>query len=90
MKKWSLVWSEASLRDLRKLDKKVAKIIVSKTQANLDNIDDPRKLLIPLKYAKKGQYKYRIGSYRVICRLIDADFVIESVSIGHRKEVYKK
>lgn len=90
MSKWSLVWSESALKDLRKLDKHVAKVIITKTAASLDNIQDPKTVLIPLKYAKKGQYKYRIGNYRVICRMIENEFIVEAIIVGHRKEVYKK
>lgn len=85
MKRWHLVWTESALKDLKKLDKHIAKIIIEKTTSNLDNIEDPKKILIPLKYAKKEQYKYRIGSYRVICRLIDNKLIVEAINIGNRK-----
>lgn len=89
MNKWSLIWTESALKDLRKLDKHIAKVIISKTKASLDNIDEPKNVLIPLKYSKKGQYKYRIGNYRVICRMIDGESVVEAITVGHRREVYK-
>lgn len=88
-KKWELLWSEAALKDLRKLDKQIAKIIVKKTSWALNNIDDPKLVLEPLKYARKGQYKYRVGNYRIICRMIDDECIIEAIALGHRRDIYK-
>lgn len=89
MANWRLRWSESALKDLRKLDKHIAKVIVMKTHSSLDNIDDPMAVLSSLRYAKKGQYKYHIGFYRVICLLIDNECIVEAVSVGHRRDVYK-
>lgn len=89
MTKWKLVWSESARKDLLKFDKHISKIIISKTASSLDHIDDPRTVLVPLKYAKSGQYKYRIGNYRVVCRLIDNELIVEAIRVGRRREVYK-
>ncbi len=34
-------------------------------------------------------YRLRVGSYRIIYQLIDAELCIVIVMVGHRKEVYK-
>lgn len=87
--KWTLVWSEAALKDLKQLDKHIAKIIISNSEVALNNVSDLKEILIPLKYAKKDQYKYRIGKYRVICRLIYNHCIVEAISIGHYENILK-
>lgn len=86
---WKLMWSESAKKDLSILDKHVAKIIILNATDALDNIQNPLSVLIPLKYGKKGQYKYRMGKYRVICTLIANECVILAITVGHRKDVYK-
>lgn len=34
-------------------------------------------------------WRYRIGSYRLICQIIDSDIIIEIVRIAKRDSVYK-
>lgn len=87
---WKLVWSESAKRDLQRLDKHIAKIIILKTMATLDNIENLKQYLVPLKHAKKSQYKYRIGNYRVICVLEEKECIILAISLGHRNNIYKR
>ena len=48
----------------------------------------------PLKYAEKltdsrlGEYRFRIGDYRVIFDLEENDIVV--LRIGHRRNIYRK
>ena len=34
-------------------------------------------------------WKYRVGDYRLVCRISDDEFLILVVKIGHRRKVYK-
>lgn len=88
--KWNLVWSESSLKDLKKLDKSIAKVIVLKTTEMIENAQIITEVMKPLKYSKSGQYRIRIGSYRVICRVINNECTVEAVSVGHRKNIYNR
>lgn len=87
---WRLLWSESAKKDLKKLDPHIAKTIITKTASALDGIVDPLSVLVPSKYGKSSQYKYRIGIYRVICILVDNETIILAVSSSHRKDVYKE
>lgn len=83
------MWSESAKKDLSKLDKHIAKIIILNVNDALDDIQNPLSVLTPLKYGKKGQYKYRMGKYRVICTLIGKECIILAITVGHRRDVYK-
>jgi len=39
---------------------------------------------------KSGQWRYRIGTYRVICEIQDKEILVLGLEIGHRKEIYNK
>ncbi|MEG2822159.1 MAG: type II toxin-antitoxin system RelE/ParE family toxin, partial [Lachnospiraceae bacterium] len=37
---------------------------------------------------RSGQWRYRIGDYRLICAIEDEGLVILALTVGHRREVY--
>ena len=37
---------------------------------------------------RSGQWRYRIGDYRVICEIIDEELVVLALTLGHRKDIY--
>lgn len=43
-----------------------------------------------LKGNKAGLWRYRIGNYRLICEIIDNKLIILVLTVGHRREIYKK
>lgn len=89
-KSYQLLWSESAKKDLSKLDKQMAKFIILQTSSAIEPSVDITKVLVPLKYAKKGQHKYRIGNYRVICTLLQHELLVVAIRVGHRKDMYQK
>jgi mRNA interferase RelE/StbE len=77
-------------RQLRKLNKSVAKDILQFTHAKLENIEHPRSIGKPLKGNLEGFWRYRIGDYRLLCQIQDEKLIILAVEISHRKDVYKE
>lgn len=84
MSSFGLVYTKTAKKDAQKLDAVVKKRIGKKILIYSQN---------PLLYAKKlispalGQYRWRIGNYRVIFDLGGSDIVI--LRIGHRREIYR-
>lgn len=72
----------------KKLDKYTQKIIRSWINTNLVYCENPRAHGIPLKADKSGQWRYRIGDYRLICSINDNKLVVLALKIGHRRNVY--
>jgi mRNA interferase RelE/StbE len=35
-----------------------------------------------------GHWRYRVGNYRLICQIRDAELVVMVVKVGHRRDVY--
>lgn len=81
---FSVEWSEEALKQLKKLDKTIAKRIVDKT----DNIRD-----VPHHFLERmvgtDMWKLRIGDYRILIQIIEKGKKLFVVTVGHRKNVYK-
>ena len=50
--------------------------------------ENPRAFGKALTANRKGQWRYRIGDYRLICAIEDDRLVILALAIGHRREIY--
>lgn len=72
------------------MDRFDARLITSWIGKNLDGCEDPRVHGKGLIANRSGEWRYRVGNYRVLCMIEDAVLVVEVFSIGHRSEVYKR
>ena len=86
---YSVLLSERFKREFRKLDKYTQKMIRAWISKNLVECEDPRVHGKALSSNRKGQWRYRIGDYRLICIIEDDKLIITALSVGHRREVYK-
>ncbi len=77
-------------KEFKKLDKYTMKMIKAWINKNLVDCEDPRVHGKGLTANRSGQWRYRIGDYRLICRIEDNELIILALSVGHRKEVYEK
>ena len=86
--KYSIVYSKRSIKDIKKLDKYTQRIIKAWIEINLVNCETPRLHGKALTGDKSGQWRYRIGDYRLLCNIDDDKLVILTLTIGHRCHVY--
>jgi mRNA interferase RelE/StbE len=87
---WRIEFEAAATKDLAKLDKTVAKRITLFLRERVLSLDDPRTLGEALKGPRLGEFwKYRVGDYRIICRIEDGVLLVLVVRIGNRREVYR-
>ena len=86
---YSVEYTDRAVKELKKLDKYTKLMIKAWIDKNLVGCDDPRAHGKALTANRKGQWRYRIGDYRLICSIEDERLVILALSIGHRNEVYK-
>lgn len=83
-------YSKYALRQLKKMDRFDARLITSWIGKHLDGIDDPRIYGKGLSGNRSGEWRYRVGDYRILCIIEDDVLLIEVFSIGHRSDVYKR
>ena len=83
-------YTKAALKQLKKMNRFDAQLIVSWIGKNLEGCDNPRVHGKGLTANRSGEWRYRVGSYRILCVIQDDVLVIETFSIGHRSTVYKQ
>lgn len=81
-----IIFSASAFRQLSKLDKQVRKRIIDKLNFYVSR-SNPLESAEKLSDIQFGDWKFRIGDYRVIFDV--ASDKIEILKIGHRKDVYK-
>ncbi len=76
-------------KEFKKLDKYTQKMLKSWITKNLIDCENPRIHGKGLTSNRSGQWRYRIGDYRIICLIEDDRLIITALTVGHRREVYE-
>lgn len=84
---YRLVPTRRFVKQLKKLDRFTQKQITTYLETNV--VEDPRRHGKALLGNRAGQWRYRIGNYRVIVQIVDDELVVETLEVGHRREIYK-
>lgn len=88
MKRYALVYSKEALKDLKELDNSVSRVIYAWLKKNIDGCSNPRIHGKGLTANRSGQWRYRVGNYRIICKIEDDKVIVLVLTIGHRSTVY--
>ena len=83
---WEVRISHKSVRYISKIEKKKKKLILKKLSEFQENpfIGD-----IKLIKGRKGTYRRRVGSYRIIYSIDYENYVVKILRIGTRGDIYK-
>jgi len=87
---YSVEFTKRAKKQLEKLDKPTAKLIVSWIYKNLHNCTDPRQHGKGLTSNRSGQWRYRVGDYRLLADIQEDKIVILILEIKHRSTVYER
>lgn len=87
---YKIIFSERAKKQLKKLDRHISALIIGWLEKNIQNCDNPRIHGKGLVENKSGQWRYRVGDYRIICEIKDNEVVVLVLEVGHRKEIYDK
>ena len=86
MKKYSLKYTQEAKKKIEKLDPSIRAIIKNAIESLQTN---PLKGK-PLSYELAGLRSFRTSDYRIIYQIEEKHLIIVVISIGHRREIYKK
>ena len=89
MAKYDIAFTDRFKKEFRGLDKYTQRMIRAWIEKNLRGCTDPRQHGKALTANRSGQWRYRIGDYRLICLIEDDKLVILALNVGHRREVYQ-
>ena len=85
-----------ALKDLRGLDRQVARRITQFLRERLVTMDDPRGLGAARRSPRSGSeaiaplWRYRVGDWRIVVRIEDEVLRVLVLRIAHRREVYRR
>lgn len=85
---WRIEFAPGAAKDLSRLEREDARRILAFLKEWV--LKDPRSLGGPLHGPAYGElWRYRVGDFRILCRLEDGMWTVLVVRIGHRRDVYQ-
>ena len=85
---YQIVTTDKFDKSFKKLDKQTQKIIKAWIEKNLVGCENPRIHGKGLTANKSGQWRYRVGDYRILAEIRDNELVLVLVKVGHRSRIY--
>lgn len=83
--KYNVEYLPSVIKTLKKLDQFTRKILLNWIENNLVDCEDPRIHGKPLSGNRSGQWRYRVGDYRIIVNIKDNKLIILVINLGHRR-----
>jgi len=86
---WTINYTDTARKELRKLDKQMARRILDYMDSRIKKSKNPRESGETLAGELGDLWRYRVGNFRVICDIQDKFLTVLVVKIGHRKDIYQ-
>ena len=88
-KKYRVLISKNAFKDLRKLEKRIVMRIYKKLRF-LGDVDEPLRFARKIQNPKIGEYRFRVGDYRVFFDVKENDEIriLYILYVKHRREAY--
>ncbi len=86
---YQVLFTERAKKDLKKMDRHTAALILGWIRKNLEKCEDPRRHGKPLTANHSGEWRYRVGDYRILAEIQDQTVTILVLTVGHRREIYE-
>lgn len=86
--KYQVEYTPQAIKEIKKLDGFTKKMIRAWIEKNLVGCEDPRLHGKPLTANRSGQWRYRIGDYRLLADIQEDKIIILIFAVGHRSKIY--
>ena len=86
---WQVEWDDRARRELRRLDGSTQRQILRYLQERIVTDASPRRFGRALTGSRIGLWRYRVGDYRLVCKIENDRLVVLVLVVGHRREVYE-
>jgi len=86
LKKYSIKYTKEAKKKIEKLEKSI-RLVIKKVIESLSSNPYKGK---PLSHELAGLYSLRTSYYRIIYRIKEKQLIIIVITVGHRREIYKK
>ena len=84
---YDVVFSDRAQSDVRRLDRATAQRVIGKLRWLAENFEATK--LTALTGPERGQFRLRVGDYRVVYAVDRKKREIEVYRVRHRREVYR-
>jgi mRNA interferase RelE/StbE len=85
---WDFEFQADAERDLRRLDHAVQDEIIHYLRTRVMG-GEPDRFGKPLRDKLRGLWRWRVGDYRIIGKIINRRLLVLVVTVGHRSKVYE-
>ena len=82
--KYQVEYTKSAVKQLKKMDRKIAALILSYIEDKLVDCENPRAYGKALIGDKKEIWRYRVGDYRILAMIEDEVLIITVVEARHR------
>ena len=87
---WTIEFAPEAARELNRFDPQHVRRILKFLNDRVAKLKNPRTVGAALQGERFGEFwKYRVGDYRIICRIDDDRLRILVLRMGHRREIYR-
>ena len=74
---------------MKRIDHDAQRQIYRYLASRIATDENPRRFGKALSGDKTGLWRYRVGDYRIVCKIEDDRLIVLVVAVGHRKLVYQ-
>jgi len=85
--RWHVETTDEFDREFKKLDRAVQRRVLAYLH-DVEGLDDPRQRGKGLTATHAGVWRYRVGDYRILAKLIDNTLTVLALRVAHRRDVY--
>lgn len=86
---WRVEFSLDAEKQFAKLDRPVQRRIAGFLRSRIATDENPRRLGDALEGTLSDFWRYRVGDYRLLCRIEDKRVIVVVLQIAHRSKVYR-
>ena len=86
---YKIVTTDKFDKAFKKLDRQTQRIIKTWIDKNLMGCENPRIHGKGLTANRSGQWRYRVGDYRILVDIRDDEIVLVLIDVGHRSRIYE-
>ena len=87
---WQVEFTDRARQQLRKQHPDIQARLLRFLRERVASSDDPRALATRLTGELSGYWRFRVGDYRLVCRIDDGKLTVLVISLGHRRLVYRQ
>ena len=87
---YRVLYRAKARKELEKIDPSARRKLKEWIHNNLEGCENPRSQGRPMKGNHEGEWRYRVGAYRILVEIRDKEVIIMVISIGHRQGIYNQ